>query len=605
MIKILLIGMVKNESKIIKRCLSSALPIIDAICVLDTGSTDNTKEIINEFMLEHQLPGKIFEDTFVDFGYSRSKSFTFAKQFLKEELKWDEINTYGLLLDADHILKTSLEFDKNTMLGNYDHYTISQTDSTTYYNICLIRMSEKWICVGKTHEFWTVDKASVQHTGAIVENKEMIWIDDRSDGGCKSDKYERDVKLLLKGVEECEMDENPSLKLRYCFYLGQSYFSLKNYEKSIEYYQKRIDGGGWPEETWVAMVAVLRCYVELNKKESSYLPKIESWALRSYDFRNSRSESLYILAEELIRLKRFEQAEKYIEMGMNIPKPDKELLFLDEGLYLHGFLFLQVKLKDERGDQDAFLEHVKFMNRVNSKYHNQCLIEIIKHTKQITLKHFPGFYISENPKTLSISFDAIKNNYRLIINDKLIRFDSSLQQISFAEDITNKENLTGINLSGICFFSQEGYFGIFEELQYNIIGKKENNNVLLNEKTMIQSIYPWKLNNIVKESYEFFKYFNINVPAHTYNNNYMLLLTANIETENAKVTLLLLLKCDKNGKLLSISFPFCLDKIQPAGVCSFTLHENKITIIYFTICENKFVPRLAQFDLGQIQFYSF
>ena len=38
---------VKNESKIIERLLTSVLSIIDTFCICDTGSTDNTIDIIN------------------------------------------------------------------------------------------------------------------------------------------------------------------------------------------------------------------------------------------------------------------------------------------------------------------------------------------------------------------------------------------------------------------------------------------------------------------------------------------------------------------------------------------------------------------------------
>ena len=39
---------VKNESKIITRLLESVLPIIDTYCICDTGSTDNTIEVIEK-----------------------------------------------------------------------------------------------------------------------------------------------------------------------------------------------------------------------------------------------------------------------------------------------------------------------------------------------------------------------------------------------------------------------------------------------------------------------------------------------------------------------------------------------------------------------------
>lgn len=44
--RIILLLMVKNESRIIERCLTAALPHVDAVSILDTGSTDNTVEIM-------------------------------------------------------------------------------------------------------------------------------------------------------------------------------------------------------------------------------------------------------------------------------------------------------------------------------------------------------------------------------------------------------------------------------------------------------------------------------------------------------------------------------------------------------------------------------
>lgn len=45
-----LVMIVKNESKIIERCLDSVKSIIDSIIISDTGSTDNTIEIIENYI---------------------------------------------------------------------------------------------------------------------------------------------------------------------------------------------------------------------------------------------------------------------------------------------------------------------------------------------------------------------------------------------------------------------------------------------------------------------------------------------------------------------------------------------------------------------------
>ena len=49
---------VKNESNIIIRLFDSILPIIDSYCICDTGSTDNTIEIIKKYFDKHVIKGK-------------------------------------------------------------------------------------------------------------------------------------------------------------------------------------------------------------------------------------------------------------------------------------------------------------------------------------------------------------------------------------------------------------------------------------------------------------------------------------------------------------------------------------------------------------------
>jgi len=58
---------VKNESKIITRLLESVSPIIDCYCICDTGSTDNTIQIIQDFFKEKNIPGKIVQKDFIIF----------------------------------------------------------------------------------------------------------------------------------------------------------------------------------------------------------------------------------------------------------------------------------------------------------------------------------------------------------------------------------------------------------------------------------------------------------------------------------------------------------------------------------------------------------
>ena len=98
---------------------------------------------------------------------------------------------------------------------------------------------------------------------------ETLKIDDRNDGGCKADKFERDIRLLSQGV----VDEPDNV--RYKFYLARSYEDCGRIEEALEWYQKRIDAKGWWEEVWYSHYAMGRCYQKLHDRINSGIKKRE------------------------------------------------------------------------------------------------------------------------------------------------------------------------------------------------------------------------------------------------------------------------------------------------------------------------------------------
>ena len=94
---------VKNEIKVIRRCLQSTLPLVDYILVVDTGSTDGTQQMIRDFLAEHHINGAVIEEPWRDFAYNRS----FAMARLREVAEVD----YALVIDADDTLEIDAGFD--------------------------------------------------------------------------------------------------------------------------------------------------------------------------------------------------------------------------------------------------------------------------------------------------------------------------------------------------------------------------------------------------------------------------------------------------------------------------------------------------------------
>src|SRR3972149_12094275 len=103
MVTICLTMIVKNESKIITRCLDSVINYIDYWVICDTGSSDNTIEIIIDYFKD-RIKGELYAIPWQDFGYNRSQAVKLSRG------KAD----YLLLMDADMILHVINSDFKNT-----------------------------------------------------------------------------------------------------------------------------------------------------------------------------------------------------------------------------------------------------------------------------------------------------------------------------------------------------------------------------------------------------------------------------------------------------------------------------------------------------------
>jgi tetratricopeptide (TPR) repeat protein len=264
---------VKNEEKIICRLLKSVLPLIDTYCICDTGSTDNTIQVIHDYCKQNGImDGVIEEHAFRDFGYSRNKALDMCK-------KRDDVD-YILLVDAD--MKLEIEIKEVSLWKsqlNCDAYYILQGNDGFYYkNVRLIKNRNEFSYWGVTHEYMQCPDDT--QYGNI--QKDMFFIHDIGDGGSKENKFMRDIKLLKQGLEEHPNND------RYMFYLANSYLDVGQYQGAIDTYMKRIEIGGWKEEVWCCYYSIGKAYEALGKIEHA----IHYW-MEGYQYYPERIENLY------------------------------------------------------------------------------------------------------------------------------------------------------------------------------------------------------------------------------------------------------------------------------------------------------------------------
>ena len=148
---IILSMIVKNESRIIERCLDAALPFVDAFVIVDTGSTDGTIELIKKTAAKYSVRGSVFEDNWVNFGHNRSRAAKLTHDYAKKR-SFELDRTYMLCLDADMVLR-DVGF-KRTDLRLPSYALEQRCGDMRWANTRLCRLDHEWIAVGVTHEFW-------------------------------------------------------------------------------------------------------------------------------------------------------------------------------------------------------------------------------------------------------------------------------------------------------------------------------------------------------------------------------------------------------------------------------------------------------------------
>jgi len=316
--KICLNMIVKNEAKVIRRLLETVYRLIDKYCICDTGSTDNTMDIIREFFLEKGIDGEIFQEPFRDFGYNRSYSLKKC-----DHSKFADID-YILLLDADMYLSGPALDDPDEFkrtLGAHDVYYLLQGSDRFYYkNVRIVRPRKGYYYWGVTHEYV---KTTENTTYGTIE-KNQLFIQDIGDGGSKTDKFERDIKLLNRGLEEIPNND------RYTFYLANSYRGAGQHEKAIEYYKRRIAIGGWQEEVWNSYLSAGHSYKDLGRIEEA----VVTW-LEGYNYWDGRVENLYeiihhyrVVGKQRLAYMLYTVAEKIVKQ-----KTTWDNLFLHKDVY--------------------------------------------------------------------------------------------------------------------------------------------------------------------------------------------------------------------------------------------------------------------------------
>lgn len=303
---------VKNEAHCIEKCLDSVKPFIDYWIICDTGSTDNTEEVIRKCL--DGIPGEIHNHEWEDFATNRNKAL---------ELSKDKAD-YTFIIDADDHLVTQDNPFQNLSASAYK--ILLNHGSIQYYRTQLVHNSISYKYVGILHEYLeTPSNITIQ----VLPNCHIFY----GATGARSknpDKYLHDAEVFEKALEK---DPNNS---RNVFYCAQSYRDANRLSKALTYYLKRSEMGGWHEEVYVALLEAAKLTERIRPFDSI---TVESAYLRAFNFYPRRVEALYHLTVYCRNRQFYDKAYFFARIGTSINKPV-------DGLFLETLCY-DWKLSDE------------------------------------------------------------------------------------------------------------------------------------------------------------------------------------------------------------------------------------------------------------------
>jgi glycosyltransferase involved in cell wall biosynthesis len=296
---------VKNESRIISRCLESVKPLVTSWLVVDTGSTDGTQAIVRETMAG--MPGALHERPWRDFASNRNEAIELATTF----------GDYLLVIDADDTLEHAADF-RLPKLTEDAYQLLVRYNMTSYYRTHIFNWRRGYRYEGVLHEVLT------SKTARPETRLEGLVYRIRVEGARSSDpdKYRNDARTLEKALER-----EPT-NARYAFYLAQSWRDAGELEKARECYRACTTKASWAEEVFYSYFEIARLSERLRAPEAEVIAAY----LRAYEVRPTRAEPLCNLARYLRERDRVVAGYPFALAASEIPRPE-DRLFLDESVY--------------------------------------------------------------------------------------------------------------------------------------------------------------------------------------------------------------------------------------------------------------------------------
>ncbi len=301
---------VKNEEDVLARCLESAAGVVDEIIVVDTGSTDRTREVAARFT--RQIYSFPWRD---DFAAARNESFSHASMDYCMWLDADDV-----LLEADQAallaLKETLDPAVSVVMAPY-HTGFDEGGRVTfsYYRERLIKNRAGMRWDGAVHEAVTPLGKVLYADFAVTHRKTRPSDPDRN----------------LR-IYQAQLDAGKKLEPRHQFYYGRELYYHRRWSEALAVFEKFLaDGQGWVENCIDACGLCAECREQLDQPQEALAA-----LLRTFAYDRPRAEICCEVGRWFFRRARYGQATYWYTLALTCPRDDRRGGFVSPDCY--GYL---------------------------------------------------------------------------------------------------------------------------------------------------------------------------------------------------------------------------------------------------------------------------
>lgn len=296
MITISLCMIVKNEEAVLSRCLESVKDIVEEIIIIDTGSTDKTKEIA------YHYTEKVYDFKWVD-DFSKARNYSFSKA-TKDYQMWLDADDVITDENKQKILKLKEQLDPNIDIVTFKYNTHFDKDNNPILTSTRGRLFKR-----KGHYLWNDPIHEYIELKGNVYYANNIFIDHKKE----AEYTDRNLKIYQNQIKN-----GKKLSPRSKYYFARELKDHKRYKEAIFYFEQFLEENlGWVEDNIAACYNLALCYKFLDNKE-----KVLTSLIRSFEYDAPRAEIICEIGYYFMDKNDYQKALKWFLIAIHLEKPN-------------------------------------------------------------------------------------------------------------------------------------------------------------------------------------------------------------------------------------------------------------------------------------------